>query len=96
MKSIPAAVVSILVLATPVSAQWLKHVDPATPRTRDGKANLSARTPKARDGKPDLSGIWLPDPDPTGKPGGVENAINPRYFADITADLKPEEVPLQP
>jgi hypothetical protein len=96
VKSIPAAVVSILVLAAPASAQWAKQPDRAIPRTQDGKADLSAGTPKSGDGKPDLSGIWLPDPDPTGKPGGVENAINPRYFVDITADLKPEEVPFQP
>jgi hypothetical protein len=85
-----------MILAAPASAQWLKHPDPLLPRTRDGKANLSAATPKGRDSKPDLSGVWLPDPDPTGKPEGVENAINPRYFVNIAADLKPEEVPFQP
>ena len=96
MKSIPATIASIILLAAPASAQWAKQPDPAIPRTQDGKANLAAGTPKSGDGKPDLSGIWLPDPDPNGKPGGVENAINPRYFVDITADLKPEEVPFQP
>ena len=40
-------------------AQWLNYRDPATPRTPDGKPNLSAPAPKAADGKPDLSGVWM-------------------------------------
>jgi hypothetical protein len=96
MKSMPAAIASILILAAPVSAQWLKHPDAAIPRTQDGKANLTAPTPTTPDGKPDLSGIWLPDPDPNGKPGGVENDIFPRYFVNITGDQKPGEAPFQP
>jgi hypothetical protein len=83
-------------LSAPVSAQWLKLTDPTIPRTRDGKANLSAPAPKSRDGKTDLSGIWLPSPDPTGTPRGVENEIRPRYFINITEDMKPEDVPFQP
>src|SRR5262245_6776774 len=96
MKSINAAVGIMLLLAVQASAQWAKHPDNTIPRGHDGKPNLSAETPTAPDGKPDLSGIWLPDPDPNGTPLGVENLIFPRYFVDITADLKPEQVPFQP
>ena len=96
VKAIPAAILSIFLLAASVSAQWMKLPDPAIPRTPDGKADLSGPTPKSGDGKPDLSGIWLPDPDPNGKPEGVEYAVNPRYFVNITADLSPEGVPFQP
>jgi hypothetical protein len=77
MKSIRAAIAGLLMLAAPASAQWLKHTDPAIPRTRDGQADLSARAPKGRDGKPELSGVWLPSPDPTGTPRGVEYEIRP-------------------
>src|ERR1041385_6929957 len=38
-------------------AQWLNHPDPGTPRTKDGKPNLSAPAPRVH-GKPDFSGIW--------------------------------------
>ena len=41
-----------------VTAQWIKIQLPATPRTADGKPNLSAPTPRTADAKPDLSGIW--------------------------------------
>ena len=39
--------------------QWLNYPAPGTPRTRDGKPNLSAPPPCASNGKPDLSGLWL-------------------------------------
>jgi hypothetical protein len=88
-------VLASLSVAAPISAQWLNYPSSDVPRTKDGKANLSARPPKARDGKPDLSGIWQAEPDPQGKPAGVENEIFPRYFDNIAKDLKPEEVVLR-
>ena len=43
----------------PASAQWINYPTPGTPRTRDGKPDLTAPAPQTADGKPDLSGIWL-------------------------------------
>ena len=48
----------ILLAGVGVHAQWLNHRDPETPRTKDGKPNLSAPAPRASSGKPDLSGVW--------------------------------------
>jgi hypothetical protein len=45
-------------LSTGAHAQWLNYPTPGTPRTRDGKPNLTAPAPRAADGKPDLSGVW--------------------------------------
>jgi hypothetical protein len=42
-------------------AQWLSLPVPGTPRTPDGKPNLSAPAPRTADGKPDHSGIWKLD-----------------------------------
>jgi len=51
--------VAVLLVATslPLSAQWLNHSDPRTPRTKDGKPNLAAPAPRLN-GKTDLSGLW--------------------------------------
>src|SRR5437870_11824579 len=85
-----------LALSAPGFAQWSKRIDPAVPRTREGKLDPAARPPKTRDGKVDLSGIWRPVPDAAGTPQNVENIVPPRYFTDIMADLNPEDVLIQP
>jgi len=72
---------SVLLAVVPASAQWLKVTTPGTPRTADGKPNLSAPTPRGPDGKPSLNGIWQ---------------MNGKYLQNIAADMKPGEVPYQP
>jgi hypothetical protein len=47
----------LLVLTTPLAAQWINYPAPGIPRTRDEKPNLAAHAPHLR-GKPDFSGIW--------------------------------------
>lgn len=89
------------------SAQWLNYPTPGTPRTKDGKPNLSAPVPRASNGKPDISGVWQVDP----APGEMERKIgdvgtfavpgdDPRtfspYFFNILADFKPDDAPLRP
>jgi hypothetical protein len=58
--------VAVLTVAAPTGAhaQWLNFPTPGTPRTPDGKPNLTAPAPRAADGKPDLSGVWHPQPTP--------------------------------
>ena len=72
-----AAMVSAL--CAPLGAQWMNRPTPGIPRTAAGKANLTAPAPRAADGKPDLSGMW--------------QRVSPRYYENITADLKPGDVP---
>src|SRR6185295_8130271 len=52
-----------------------------TPRTADGKANLTAPAPKAADGKPELSGIW--------------RAADGRFLGNLAAS-EPGGAPFQP
>jgi hypothetical protein len=91
-------------------AQWLNYKDPSTPRTRDGKPNLSAPAPR-KNGKPDLSGVWEVEsssrqvlaslfPPGVGLLPGGENGLGEddphKYFMNILADYKFGEEPLTP
>jgi len=78
-------------IATSASGQWLERPDPNTPRTADGKPNLSAPTPRKADGKPSLAGIWeraplknLPE-----RPFGTPNTLSDR-LVDVSS------IPMQP
>jgi hypothetical protein len=59
-----------------VAAQWPKIPDPTVPRDAKGNINYDAPTPRTPDGKPDLSGIWMaaqsgpPRGNRGGQPGG--------------------------
>ena len=46
-------------ISTGALAQWLNYPSPGTPRTQDGKPNLTAAAPRTAEGKPDLSGVWM-------------------------------------
>jgi hypothetical protein len=92
-----------------VAAQWVRYPAPGTPRTRDGKPNLSARTPRASNGKPDLSGVWHVQPtsleemkrlfgddvDRTDVPGMESDTVS-KYGINILQDFKPEDAPVKP
>ena len=51
------ALLSLLFLPSPGTAQWLTQPTVGIPRTADGKPNLLAPAPRTPDGKPDLSGL---------------------------------------
>ena len=71
----------LVLICSPLGAQWFRVPDPKLPRTPDGKPNLAAPTPRRSDGKPDLNGIWR---------------VAAPYLNNIAVDLKPGEVPFQP
>src|SRR5215468_271733 len=83
-------------------AQWLNYPAPGTPRTRDGKADLSAKAPRAG-GRPDLSGVWRTEAAPATAGGagifkvpGDDPSTFSKYFFNILADFKPGEAPIRP
>lgn len=99
-------------LANGAFAQWLNFPTPGTPRTRDGKPNLTAPAPRALDGKPDLSGVWRHEITPAAElrrlfgdsvddasqveVPGMEAAANHKYSRNILVDFKAEASPLRP
>src|SRR6516165_3324250 len=68
-------------LSRPAAAQWLNYPTKGTPRTADGKPDLTAPTPRRPDGKPDLTGVWM----------GTT-----KYMINLAADIKDEDMPFQP
>jgi hypothetical protein len=100
------------VFSTGAHAQWLNFPTPGTPRTPDGKPNLTAPAPRALDGKPDLSGVWRHEITPPAELArlfgdaidaagkvevpGMEAAANHKYSRNILLDFKAGESPLRP
>jgi hypothetical protein len=91
------------------SAQWVKYPNPGTPRTSDGKPNLTAPAPRADNGKPDLSGVWHVQPTPldemkrlfgkdvdTIQVPGMEADTISKYGVNIFQDFTAEGAPLRP
>jgi len=64
-------------------AQWEPYPWKNVPRTADGKVDLQAPPRRTSDGKIDLSGFWVP-------------TMAAKHLLNLAADLKPDEVPLQP
>jgi hypothetical protein len=100
---------ALLGIAGTVHGQWLNYPDPRTPRTADGKPNLTAPPPRAADGKPDLSGVWEVEATPLTElrrifndnfntfdvPGDDAGSIS-KYFVNLLVDFKLEEAPMRP
>jgi hypothetical protein len=93
-------------------AQCLSFPTPGTPRTPDGKPNLTAPVPRTADGKPDLSGVWMHEMTTVEEVKrlfghrfdaaievnglGMEIGTQHKYQFDILVDFKPEESPMRP
>jgi len=54
MRTVVGCLTGCLLLTASASAQWITVKLPRTPRTADGKPNLTAPAPRTADGKPDL------------------------------------------
>src|SRR5215469_3487270 len=90
---------------THVNGQWLNNRDPQTPRTRDGKPNLTAPTPHLN-GRPDLSGVWQTERTSQRELASLLGdgfnflQIDPQDFTknvlNVFWSLKPGEEPLTP
>jgi hypothetical protein len=91
MTRIVAATARIFLVALAIAwlapltatAQWEPYPWKNMPRTPDGKVDLDAPPRRTADGKVDLSGFWMP-------------AQSVKHLLNLAADLKPEDVPLQP
>jgi hypothetical protein len=92
-------------IGAPLAAQWVNQPTPGTPRTPDGKANLTAPAPRLN-GKPDLTGLWQAERTSQRElagllgDGAASLQIDPQDFNKNVMNLfwgmKPEDEPLTP
>jgi hypothetical protein len=102
-----AAIIGILLAGTITyaHAQWLNHRDARTPRSKDGKPDLTAPAPRLN-GKPDLSGLWQAEKTPASEYqrvlGNDFTALQidthdiTKYVLNIFWGMRPEDEPLRP
>jgi hypothetical protein len=100
-------VIAIVILGafTHADAQWLNYPDARTPRTKDGKPNLTAQAPRLN-GKPDISGLWQAERTPESEYNSVlgkeftnlqvDTHDITKYVLNVFWGMKPEEEPLRP
>lgn len=87
-RSVGVAAACAIAMSNAAAAQWINIRLPGTPRTSDGKPDLSAPAPHAAGGVPDLSGIWIidrPDTFPRNGVTGLEYYVPPGFEFPFTA-----------
>ena len=95
MKMPIAAIAVLIACSTSLLAQWPKFKEAGVPRDAQGRAVMDGRTPRTSDGKPDLSGDWMrADRDPL--PQELVGVVTARGETNRAAPVEPPTPPFPP
>src|SRR5438874_12394797 len=95
MKMPIAATVVLIACSTSLSAQWPKFNEAGVPRDAQGRVVMDGRTPRTSDGKPDLSGDWMrADRDPL--PQELAGVVTARGETNRAVPVEPRTPPFPP
>jgi len=98
IRPLLAIALAAVIGSSSLAAQWIRYSPPNLPRKADGSVDLSAATPRTPDGKPDLSGIWTSDevdPRRPNVPPNPHDATTSRRMINLGVEL-PGGLPYQP
>ena len=95
MKMPIAAIAVLIACSTSLLAQWPKFKEAGVPRDAQGGAVTDGRTPRTSDGKPDLSGDWMrADRDPL--PQELAGVVTARGETNRAVPAEPRTPPFPP
>jgi len=88
-----ALIIALLIVCTSsLLAQWPKFKEAGVPRDAEGRVNMDGRTPRTADGKPDLSGDWIrADRDPL--PSELAGVVTARGETTRSVVVEPPTAP---
>jgi hypothetical protein len=95
MKTQAIAIAALIACSTSLLAQWPRFTEAGVPRDAQGRVLMDGRTPRTADGKPDLSGDWV-RADRDALPSELAGVVTARGETTRSVVVEPPTAPFPP